>query len=235
MVLSNSIHAQTESYEKPNSWYFLYTRQFYTPKWSSSIEIHERTQLPNLEHKNFLFRPSVDYHLFQKTEVSFGYTFINTYLNNCLNSYENNIWEQIFHNFEIENVKGYQRFRLENRWMQQYITSRDSQGNQEYNPSVSHQYSNRFRYRIGGTIPIGSSKAWFGNVFDELWINANPHLQFTSLARNWVYLGIGYHWSSSKNIQLGYLHQRDFKTVYENTNVIQLSYTYNLHFESSKP
>ncbi len=234
-LITNSLYSQVESNAKSNSWYFLYSRQHYSPKWSSSLEIHERTQLSNLNHKNFLFRPSLDYHLFKKMEVSMGYTFIHSYLNDQFNSIEHNSWEQIFNNFEIHGFNGYQRLRLENRWNQQYITHFDSNGLQHGIVYNGYQYSNRFRYRIGGTLPIGQSKVWFGSLFNEIWINMNSKLQFTSLARNWVYLGVGYHLSNSNNLQLGYLHQRDFKSPIENTNVVQLSYSHNFHFDSSNP
>jgi len=229
-------YAQVEAEKPNNSWFFLYSRQQFSEKISSTVEIHERTTFSGLKHKNFLFRPSIDIHINPNLEFSLGYTIIHSFQTEKepqkYNQFENNIWEQWFHTFEMGKTNAYQRLRLENRWVQKYNTYYDSTTNSNQFKWEGTTYSNRLRYRLGGSRVLPQiSPNFFISLFDEVWINMNPNLQFTNLNRNWVYLGLGYKIGRLSNIQLGYMHQRDFKIENENTHIVQLSYFHNFNFK----
>jgi hypothetical protein len=152
-------------------------------------------------HPNFLFTLGTgNYQTFKE-----GGNFIRPQNNN-----EIRIWPQItlfnvFDRFSIEH-----RYRLEMRW-------------------TSNGYKNRYRYRFGlkYPIPIAFSGA------KKLAINLSNELFFTDtepyFERNRILGGIEYKLSEFTSIQLGYLHQLDYKINDETgRDFIQLGISFEL-------
>jgi len=235
ILITTQIYAQQTTRKPLNLWNFFLSRQTYSEKLSSTLELHERTEGFFNKQQNILIRPSLDYHFNKNIEISAGYTFINGYLNKEFNKrheqIENNLWEQIFIKHAISHTSLYLRLRLENRWVEDFNTHADSTlQTVNFYPSNT-QYRNRFRYRFGGVYKphIFNNKNWFLSVFDEIWINASNKLEYSSLGRNWLYLGFGYELNKTSNIQLGYMKQRDLSNMFVNTNFIQLSAVKNFN------
>jgi len=72
-------------------------------------------------------------------------------------------------------------------------------------------YRNRFRYRISCTYalnrPVLETGAWYLNATNETFFtNTAPYFE-----RNRSSVSIGYEWSDNLTIQIGYLHQFDYK------------------------
>ncbi|MFZ9970210.1 MAG: DUF2490 domain-containing protein [Bacteroidia bacterium] len=221
-----TIAQSAETVNPLNSWYFFNHRTTLSDKWSASLEIHERTQGLGEVHKNFLLRPSVDYHLNSNAEFSVGYSLVQgpyiPFLGTTWSQVEHNSWEQFFFKFNVGQFHLYNRLRLENRWVGQFNAD---------GTKANPLYANRFRYRMGFTHDLKSlgKNTLFVQCFDELWMNMNENLEFQSFGRNWLYAGLGWKTSPMTNYQIGYMKQRDFKNgQFYNTPIIQATVTHNL-------
>lgn len=226
--------AQTVTDGYTNSWFTLLNRFQVTKKWSVSNELHERTGKFFETQGQFLFRPSIDYHLNNQVEFTLGYTFIHVSpykpYSSPIAKNENNLWEQVVLKNSIGKVRFLHRFRQENRWID-HISS----NNGEYKIN-GRDYANRFRYRFVLNVDVlkikDSKKSIFFAAFDELWFSQNDHLLPTDFSRNWIYLGLGYAFNPTTNIQAGYMHQYDKVGLnsYISTPILQITLVKNFNF-----
>lgn len=215
-----------------NTWFTALNRLNINNNWSVSHEIHERLGSFMNQQGTFLWRPSIDYHVNKNLELSFGYSYVNNKPNDPnpnpkIGVVEHNIWEQALLKHDVENVHFQHRFRQENRWF-------DSVG-QSDNGSYAKtgiDYANRFRYRL--TVNTAIKKLSHGNEvffqgFNEIWVSQTDHLAPKAFSRNWLYLGLGYKFSSKSNLQLGYMNQWDVlgTTTYVSTPIIQTTWVQN--------
>lgn len=108
------------------------------------------------------------------------------------NNDEFRIWPQVVLNQSINKLKIEQRYRTELRF-------------------TSNGYRNRFRYRFGLSYPLGKKNP----EYNPLQINVSNEIFFTDhepyFERNRMLLSINYKPSRSSTIQMGYLHQFDYK------------------------
>jgi hypothetical protein len=116
-----------------------------------------------------------------------GANFKTPKLNNEFRLWPQLIFVQSFNSFTIE-----QRYRTEMRW-------------------TSNGYRNRFRYRFGLSYPFGKEingyKPFQVSISNELFFtNKEPYFE-----RNRSQIAINYKTSKRAMIQLGYLHQFDYK------------------------
>ncbi len=102
------------------------------------------------------------------------------------------LWPQVSLLQEIGKMTIEQRYRVEMRW-------------------ISGKYRNRFRYRVGFSVPFGKDtkgfKPFHASLSNELFFTVNePYFE-----RNRVQLAVNFKPSKSTTFQLGYLHQFDYK------------------------
>jgi hypothetical protein len=76
---------------------------------------------------------------------------------------------------------------------------------------TSNGYRNRFRYRIGATIPLNGKKivpkSFYISVWDELFFtDKEPYFE-----RNRLFVGGGYEFNKKIALQMGYIYQFDYK------------------------
>lgn len=108
------------------------------------------------------------------------------------NNDEFRLWPQITLTQAIKNIKIEQRYRAEFRF-------------------TSNGYRNRFRYRLGVSYPFGNNEKGYKpyqiSVSNELFFtDKEPYFE-----RNRALVSIGYKISKQLSVQLGYLHQFDYK------------------------
>ncbi|MBK7882761.1 MAG: DUF2490 domain-containing protein [Chitinophagaceae bacterium] len=108
------------------------------------------------------------------------------------NNDEFRLWPQITLTQAMKNIKIEQRYRAEFRF-------------------TSNGYKNRFRYRLGISYPFGKNekgyKPYQVNVSNELFFtDKEPYFE-----RNRALVSVGYKVSKYAALQLGYLHQFDYK------------------------
>jgi hypothetical protein len=108
------------------------------------------------------------------------------------NNDEIRLWPQIVLSQSIGKVKIEQRYRAEFRF-------------------TSNGYRNRFRYRLGVSYPFGKER----NDYKPFQVSASNELFFTDkepyFERNRLLLAFNYKPSKLTTIQIGYLHQFDYK------------------------
>jgi len=108
------------------------------------------------------------------------------------NNNEFRIWPQIILFQSVSKLKIEQRYRAEMRW-------------------TSNGYRNRFRYRIGVSYPFGKER----NEYKPYQISASNELFFTDkepyFERNRLLFAMNYKPSKSTTLQIGYIHQFDYK------------------------
>jgi long-subunit fatty acid transport protein len=108
------------------------------------------------------------------------------------NNNELRIWPQVILNQSLGAIKIEQRYRAELRF-------------------TSNGYRNRFRYRLGLSYPFGRNRG----TFKPFLVSASNELFFTNnepyFERNRVAFGLGYKPTSATSLQIGYLHQFDYR------------------------
>lgn len=108
------------------------------------------------------------------------------------NNNEIRLWPQITLNQKIGQLKMEHRYRAELRF-------------------TSNGYRNRFRYRLGITFPL----SFLDSTQSKLHLTCNNELFFTDnepyFERNRSFVGIQYKASKKTTLQIGYIHQFDYK------------------------
>ena len=225
------LFAQETDYLSSRTWFLLVNQLQINEKWSVTNEVHERTSKMFHEQGQFLVRPSINYHLDEKTEFSVSYTYVHLWPSKTateqLENNVHNIWEQANFKFNVGKIEFQNRFRLEHRWLGDFITNNNQTTRDGY------RFSNRFRFRFTGTRTVYRFNQFatsiFINAFDELWVNQNSQLLPTNFTRNWLYIGAGIAFNIYTKLQFGYLSQYDFVSdnTYSRTTIGQLTFIKN--------
>lgn len=108
------------------------------------------------------------------------------------NNDEIRLWPQLVLFQSLFGLKIEQRYRMEMRW-------------------TSAGYRNRFRYRVGASYPFrirnNTSKAFQASFSNELFFTNNePYFE-----RNRFQVGLSYKVTNATTLQIGYLHQFDYR------------------------
>jgi hypothetical protein len=133
------------------------------------------------------------------------------------NNDEFRIWPQVLLTQSLGNFKVEQRYRAELRF-------------------TSNGYRNRFRYRLGVSYPFGSTtssnKPWQVYLNNEIFLtDGEPFFE-----RNRMAFGLQYKTSSTTTLQLGFLHQFDYKINDETgRDFIQIGYFFELKRKEHSP
>jgi hypothetical protein len=108
------------------------------------------------------------------------------------NNDEFRLWPQVTLNHSLWNLKVEQRYRAEMRF-------------------TSNGYRNRFRYRLGLSYPFGAGK----NGYKRFQLSGSNEIFFTDrepyFERNRLVFSLNFKTSSTTSLQLGYLHQFDYR------------------------
>jgi len=194
---------------------------FGTNRISDQLSIHTEVQYRNytfgsINTEQLLLRTGLNYHFSSKAFVTAGYAFVPSYLFESEQKNpeitEHRIWQQFILTNKIGRVKFEHRYRIEQRWINQY-------------------YKNRFRYRIMLFVPLNKPVIEKGSLFvglyDEIFINTESNF----FDRNRLFGSLGYQFNKSTNLQLGMLHQQlpDFGKWH-----FQVALTFNPDFRKQK-
>lgn len=233
------LKAQSPEIVKGNlsSWFLLLNRFQITRHFSITNELHERTGSFLSDQGQFLWRPSIDYSVNKNIEFSVGYSLIHVDpyapFNQKMTTTEDNIWEQVFMKWDIGKVHFANRFRLEERYVPHVVT--DNDGRPFYD---TYDHKNRFRYRFilnTDLVTFKNKQSLFLMAWDEYWLNMRDKTVMPeSFTRNWAYLGLGYKFNQSMNLQLGYMNQIDRvnDNKFVSTPIMQLTFVKNFDFSN---
>lgn len=190
----NNLLAQTADL---GSWNILNLKYNHNNKLSFFAE----AQLRSLKFYNnfhyYEYKGGLNFKVQKNVKLTFGAGSYQTYKEGGdfvlpKNNNEFRIWPQIIIFQSIGQLKIEQRYRAEFRF-------------------TSNGYRNRFRYRFGASYPFGKEineyKPFQVSLSNELFFtNTEPYFE-----RNRVLLNFNYKPSKTSTIQIGYLHQFDYK------------------------
>ena len=168
---------------------------------NDKLSVFGEAQLRSLKFYNnfhyYEYKGGVNYKVHKNATLSLGSGSYQTYKeggNFVLpkNNDEFRIWPQIIVFQALGKLKIEQRYRAELRF-------------------TSNGYRNRFRYRLGLSYPFGKER----NNYKPFQISASNELFFTDkepyFERNRMLVAFNYKPSKSTTLQVGYLHQFDYK------------------------
>ncbi|MBK6331931.1 MAG: DUF2490 domain-containing protein [Bacteroidetes bacterium] len=193
------------------SWNILNLKYNYNEKWSVFGEAQLRS-LKFYDHFHYYeYKGGVNYKAHKNLTLAIGTGSYQTYKeggNFVLpkNNDEFRIWPQVLVFQSIGKLKIEQRYRAEFRF-------------------TSKGYRNRFRYRVGLSYPFGKEV----NGYKPFQINASNELFFTDkepyFERNRLLFNFNYKPTKTTTLQIGYLHQFDYKINDETgRDFLQLGY-----------
>jgi len=179
------------------SWNMLNLKYSVDDKWS----VFGEAQLRSLKFYNnfhyYEYKGGVNYKIHKNTNVSLGAGSYQTYKEGGSfvlpkNNDEFRIWPQIVTVQSLGKLKIEHRYRAEFRF-------------------TTNGFRNRFRYRLGLSYPFGKEK----NNYKPYQISASNELFFTDkepyFERNRTLVAFNYKPSKLTTLQVGYLHQFDYK------------------------
>ena len=197
IALLLSINAASAQNLDLGSWNILNLKYSHNEKWS----VFGETQLRSLKfYSNFHYyeyKGGINYKVQKNVMLTLGAGSYQTYKEGGdfvlpKNNDEFRIWPQVILFQSIGSLKIEQRYRAELRW-------------------TSNGYHNRFRYRLGVSYPFGKER----NEYKPYQISASNELFFTDkepyFERNRLLFALNYKPSKSTTLQIGYLHQFDYK------------------------
>ncbi len=193
-------------------------------KFNNKFSVFGETQIRSLKlYDNFHYseiKGGFGYYLQKNINLGLGLGSYQTYKeggNFVLpkNNNEFRIWPQIILIQPISKIKIEQRYRSEFRF-------------------TSNGFKNRFRYRLGVSYPFGK----FKNNYYPYQISTSNEIFFTNtepyFERNRFAFTLNYKPSKATNIQVGFLHQFDYKINDETgKNFFQLGYFLELFRKKS--
>ena len=211
IMLCFSIHTLSAQAVELGSWNIVNLKYNYDEKWS----VFGEAQLRSLQFYNdfhyYEYKVGINYKFHKNVTFTAGAGSYQTYKeggNFVLpkNNDEFRIWPQIIFFQSIGKFKIEQRYRTELRF-------------------TNGGYRNRFRYRLGASYPFGKEineyKPYQISVSNELFFTNNePYFE-----RNRFIVAFNYRPTKATTIQIGYLHQFDYKINDETgRDFLQLGY-----------
>lgn len=191
------ISFETVSQNELGSWNIINVNM----KMNLKINVFTEAQLRSLSFYNefhyYEYKTGVSYKINPNFSITTGIGSYNTYSQGGnfelpSQNRETRTWFQINMKNPLEFVTFEHRYRAEQRF-------------------TSNGYKNRFRYRIGVTIPLKEKKivpkSFYLSAWNEIFFTDNePYFE-----RNRLFFGGGYEFTKNAAIQLGYIYQFDYK------------------------
>ena len=197
MMVYFSIHTLSAQNFELGSWNILNLKYNHDEKWSVFGEAQLRSLKFYSNFHYYEYKGGMNYKVHKSVMLTLGAGSYQTYReggNFVLpkNNDEFRLWPQIILFQSIGKLKIEQRYRAEFRF-------------------TSFGYRNRFRYRLGVSYPFGKEV----NGYKPFQMSASDELFFTYkepyFERNRMLLAFNYKPSKASTIQIGYLHQFDYK------------------------
>ncbi len=210
VVSASSLSAQQDEF---GNW-LMY---FGTNKLSDKLSIHSEVQYRNhtlapVNIEQLLLRTGLNYHVAKNAILTAGYGYIASHdfesEQTEPETKEHRLFQQFILTNKVSRLKFEHRYRLEQRW-------------------ANDNYKNRIRYRLMVFLPLNKptieTGTLFLGVYDEIFVNTKD----TFFDRNRLYAALGYQFSKTTQVQVGYLRQRvnDFGKSY-----LQVGVVYNPDF-----
>ncbi len=196
VVSSLQYESQAQKFDL-GSWNIINVKYAYTDKWSLFSESQIRSLKFYDDFHYYEYKGGINYKVHKNANLTVGAGSYQTYKEGGdfvlpKNNNEFRLWPQISLSQPLGNLKVEQRYRAELRF-------------------TSNGYKNRFRYRVGLSYPFGNDN----KGYKPYQVSASNELFFTNkepyFERNRILLALNYKPSKNTTLQLGYLHQFDYK------------------------
>jgi hypothetical protein len=229
-------HAQKSIATQTNAWTMFVGTHKLSDKFSLMTEYQWRRADGFKSWQQSLLRFGLEYNINPNVSVMAGYALVKTFPYGdqpTIHEFdENRIFEQVNLKSKIGNVEVQHRYRLEQRFMEQYATDASNNIVQ-----VDPVFRQRLRYRAIAMIPLSrkemTDKTLFLNVNNEVFLGFGSGIGKNIMDQNRFIAALGWRFSKDFNVQLGYLNQFVVKTdglKMERNHTLWISSTYNLDF-----
>jgi hypothetical protein len=236
LLISITCSSQKIISTQSHAWVMYTGNHKITERWGIHTEYQWRRADGFNDWQQSLLRLGVDYYTKQNTQVTLGYGWIRSY--QCEDqpiAHKNNehrIWEQYIMKNKIGRVDVQHRYRLEQRFIENWVKNTDGSFDQD-----GFLFRQRVRYRFLVTVPLSRKElkdnTLFLAVYDEPFLGFGKGIGKNILDQNRLYGAIGWRFNKNVNVQLGYLNQYIVKTdgvTAERNHTLQIGLTYNLDF-----
>ncbi len=179
------------------SWNILNLKYNVNKKWSVFGEAQLRSLKFYSNFHYYEYKVGINYKIYNNVALALGAGSYQTFKeggNFVLpkNNNEFRIWPQVILFQTVGKIKIEQRYRAELRF-------------------TSNGYRTRFRYRLGLSYPFGKEK----NDYKPFQISTSNEIFFTNnepyFERNRILIALNYKPTKASTLQIGYLHQLDYK------------------------
>jgi hypothetical protein len=229
-------HAQKSIATHTNAWAMYVGTHKLSDKFSLMTEYQWRRADGFKSWQQSLLRFGLEYNINPNVSVMAGYALVKTFPYGdqpIIHEFdENRIFEQLNLKNKFGNVEVQHRYRLEQRFMEQYANDASNNTIQ-----VDPVFRQRLRYRAMAMIPLSrkemSDKTLFLNVNNEVFLGFGSGIGKNIMDQNRFIAALGWRFSKDFNVQLGYLNQFVVKTdglKMERNHTLWISTTYNLDF-----
>ncbi|MBB2150386.1 DUF2490 domain-containing protein [Pedobacter gandavensis] len=211
--------AQTSN--QSTGWLFLMNNNKLSKKWGTHLDVQLRTGDQFSHLRNVMFRPGLTYFINDKSDVTLGYLWNQTYIPvanaSDIQLTEHRIWQQYIYKHKINVFNLSHRFRLEQRFIEQ------QQGDD--------LFAQRLRYFARVMLPLAKGqtnfqKGAFAALQNELMFNVQHkgNINGHFFDQNRAYLAGGYRFSKKLDLEAGYLNQfQKMRNGQSINHVIQLA------------
>lgn len=196
LILASSNLFYAQSFDL-GSWNILNLKYNIDEKWSAFGEGQVRSLKFYDDFHYYEYKGGINYKIHKNVAFTLGTGSYQTFKEGGnfvvpKNNDEFRIWPQVVLFQSVGKFKIEQRYRTELRF-------------------TSSGYRNRFRYRLGLSYPFGKER----NGYKPFQINASDEIFFTDkepyFERNRLLFSLNYKPSKASTLQVGYLHQFDYK------------------------
>lgn len=205
-----------------------------TDKWGIWLDIHGRRTDFMDRWAAQIIRPGITYFASDQLRFTAGYAFTRTYPAPGLSTVrpENRLWQQVFYTTRHKRLSTSQWIRIEERFNRKIE-------NDQLQPG--HNFNFRFRYFLNLMVPLNTDYLEPRSVFfvfnDEIHINAGKEITYNVFDQNRLFLGLGYQFTKSFNLQAGYMNQ--FQQLpsgirFNNNHVFRVFAFHNLDLRAGK-
>jgi hypothetical protein len=201
------------------SWNIINAKIGINERWSAFVEPQLRSLSFYNQFHYYEIKGGLTFSLNSKFSFTAGVGSYNTYSEggNFMKPFQQKevrTWLQLVMKQDLERLKFEHRYRAEQRF-------------------TTKGYRNRYRYRLNVLLPINKPKVepntFFVSVWNEIFFtDTEPYFE-----RNRFFVGGGYEFTEAFALQIGYLHQFDYKINDETgRDFLQISCLFNFDLQS---
>jgi len=191
MLFSLPTFSQNLINNEIGGWLMFFNRTRFHEKWSMHNEIQDRFYNVAGRGEQLLIRSGFNYHYSDQLWLTAGYGYIENYPTTDAGGskvVEHRIWQQGMYFHAWGRMALEHRGRVEQRF-------------------IGDRYRNRVRYRLLATLPLNNYRMQEKTVFLAAYNEVFFHVEDQPYDRNRLYGALGYQFTTSTNLQAGYMAQ----------------------------